>query len=366
MLAFVTGTVALAVLAHRLGPLVAHLPVRHRAVACHGAVGFHIGTGCTRRCAHGLVVWPLAWIVHWWTLPVRKQRAATCHRTVRQRVRHALVQARAHRVRLALIAWVSWEASEWVGQWFAEGTVGMACARRGPPLATWCWQRAARAWSGGHGACMLTSTRSAPHCDRSVPGRRFVLVNVVSPGSAARCPYVPLANPLDFTLIAATVRAVRVDARHRMLDETDAWRWLGVCSVRAGQRDRVPHRCTNAGVPWRWSAAICARRRCRSPTLTLMGRDGVGRCVIAKQRVRWRPLWMAARCCWPSSSASSSCSILRRCRAVPASSRFSASACCCWDRVIAPLPPRCDAIPTYAGRKARWHCLLDSSRDFVT
>lgn len=294
MLAFVTGTVALALLAHRR--------VRWPRLAWFGIallpamvlVGFHDWDRMhTTLRAWGFIVWPLAWIVHWWAL-----HAADGSGTDGDAVDHPPAKAagwlkHAHTASaLALVAWISWEASEWVGRWFDEGTVWMACAAAWPAIAYLALAPRCTAWSGWpwrvHGDAYAVSAATAIAAFLAV---WFVLVNVVSPGSAAPLPYVPLANPLDFTLIAALVVLFAWTRATAMLDETDAWRFLGIAVFVLVNAIvfRTVHQWLD--VPWRWSALL--RSTVLQAALTLMWTaTALPLMVIANKRAL-RPLWMA-------------------------------------------------------------------------
>jgi hypothetical protein len=129
---------------------------------------------------------------------------------------------------IAVVAWIAWEASEWVGRVFAEGTVWMPCAAAWPAIL----YLALVARTGDWHRWPLTVyrdayTASAATTIAALLAVWFALVNVISPGGTAPLPYVPLANPLDVTLIAA-LAAVFVWARGTLhVAERALYRWWG-------------------------------------------------------------------------------------------------------------------------------------------
>ena len=81
-------------------------------------------------------------------------------------------------------------------------------------------------------------------------------------GIAAPLPYVPLANPLDVTLIAALAALFAWARRFERLDEPTLYGWFGVALFLFVNAFvfRAVHQW--ADVPWRWSALL-ASNRCR-------------------------------------------------------------------------------------------------------
>lgn len=289
MLAFVTGTVMLALVLRRWLRWSRLVWFGVALLPAMALVGFHDWERMhTTLRAWGYIVWPLAWIVHWWTL-----HAADDGQDDVPSGEVAGWRKHAHTASvLALIAWVSWEASEWVGSWFDDGTVWMACAAAWPAIAYLALAPRFAGWQGwpwrAHGDAYAVSAATAIAAFLAV---WFVLVNVVSPGSAAPLPYVPLANPLDFTLIAALVVLFAWTRATNMLDETDAWRLVGVAVFVLVNAIvfRAVHQWLD--VPWRWNALL--RSTVLQATLTLMWTaTALPLMVIANKRAI-RPLWMA-------------------------------------------------------------------------
>ncbi len=293
MLAFVTGTVAVALLLHRrlrwsrlpwFG--VALLPAMMLA-GIHDWQRMH-----TTLLAWGVVVWPLAWGVHWFAL-----RAAEGARNGQAWVANSPTPAPAwlkhvHTASaIALVGWLSWEASEWVGRWFAEGTVWMACAAAWPAIAYLALAPRMATWTGwpwtGYREAYAVSGAMAIAALLAV---WFVLVNVVSPGSAAPLPYVPLANPLDCTLIAALIVLFAWSRATDILDETPAYGCLGaaVFLFINALVFRAVHQWL--GVPWDLDALL--QSTTLQAALTLMWTaTALPLMVLANQRAI-RPLWM--------------------------------------------------------------------------
>ncbi|MEP7328734.1 MAG: DUF2339 domain-containing protein, partial [Betaproteobacteria bacterium] len=293
MLAFVTGTVAVALILRRwlrwsrlawFG--VALLPAM-ALVGIHDWQRMH-----TTMLAWGFVVWPLAWIVHWCVLHAADALRADAAiddappATIVAWLKHA------HTISaIALVAWISWEASEWVGRWFADGTVWIACAAAWPAIAYLALAPRTAAWQGWPWTSYRDAyVNSAATAIAAFLAVWFVLVNVVSPGGAAPLPYVPLANPLDFTLIATLVVLFAWARATDVLDDATCYRSLGVAVFLLVNAIvfRTVHQWLD--VPWRWSALL--RSTTLQATLTLMWTaTALPLMVIANKRAI-RPLWM--------------------------------------------------------------------------
>ena len=293
MLAFVTGTVALALLLRRWLRWSRLVWFGVALLPAMALVGFHDWERMhTTLRAWGYVVWPLAWVVHWWVLRaadawrVDDALAAAPPGPAAEWLKHAHTASA-----IALVAWISWEGSEWVGRWFEEGTVWLACAAAWPAIAYLALASRGAVWRGWPWAEYRDAYAiSAATAIAAFLAVWFVLVNVVSPGSAVPLPYVPLANPLDFTLIAALVVLFAWTRATNMLDETDGYRWLGVAVFVLVNAIvfRTVHQWLD--VPWRMQPLL--RSTVLQATLTLMWTaTALPLMVIANKRAI-RPLWM--------------------------------------------------------------------------
>jgi uncharacterized membrane protein len=246
----------------------------------------------TTLLAWGFVAWPLAWIVHWLVL-----RAADDARNdtapagdppspPSEWLKHVHTASA-----IALVGWVSWEASEWVGRWFAEGTVWMACAAAWPAIVFLALAPRTAAWPGwpwsSHRDAYAVSAAMAIAALLAV---WFVLVNVVSPGSAAPLPYVPLANPLDCTLIAALVVLFAWLRATDTLDETTTYACLGaaVFLLINALVFRAVHQWLH--VPWRLHVLL--QSTTLQAALTLMWTATALPLMVLANKRAIRPLWM--------------------------------------------------------------------------
>jgi len=221
MLAWVAGTAAAGLLLARTlrwpraeWLFVAVLP----ALAVVGLFAFDLFRTTLR--GYGWLAWPLAWLVH-----VAGLRAVEAGVDAGTRTWSWL--RRLHAVTgVAFVAWLAWEASEWTGRATADGTVWIACAAALPAiayLAAVAWPQARQAWplsahaeAYGRGAGTAVALALAAW---------FAGVSVISPGEPHPWPYVPLANPLDLTLVAALAAL---------------WQWSGAWApLSAGGRLRL-------------------------------------------------------------------------------------------------------------------------------
>jgi uncharacterized membrane protein len=293
MLAFVTATVAVALLLRhwlRWSRLpwfgVALLPAM-MLVGIHDWQRMH-----TTLLAWGVAIWPLAWIVHWLVLRaaddarIEKALADDAPAPAADWLKHVHTASA-----IALVGWLSWEASEWVGRWFTEGTVWMACAAAWPAIVFLALAPRTATWQGwpwaGHRDAYAVSAAMAIAALLAV---WFVLVNVVSPGSAAPLPYVPLANPLDCTLIAALVVLFAWLRATDTLDETTTYACLGaaVFLFINALVFRAVHQWLN--VPWRLHVLLQSTTLQAALTLTWTA-TALPLMVLANKRAI-RPLWM--------------------------------------------------------------------------
>ena len=205
----------------------------------------------------GPIVWPVAWALHWMTL--RAIEGATGESGDAEAAPAWLRDAHAASA-VALVAWVSWEASEWTGRvtprgsaWIAcaaalPATIGLAATLWRPAMACWPFSRHADAYAK-HAGWVLASALAV----------WFAGTNVVSPGSATPLPWVPVANPLDVTLAAALAALAGWAAAHSGMAQPAREHWLGGALFVAGNGFilRVTHHW--GGVPWRLSTLMADR-----------------------------------------------------------------------------------------------------------
>jgi uncharacterized membrane protein len=227
------------------------------AMVLAGLVQFHDAR--TTLVWPGGIVWPLAWALHWATLHaveasvVDGERGADGERMPAPSWLRDVHTASA----VALVAWASWEASEWAGRVTPRGSAWIACAAALPAmagLAATLWSRAMARWPfarfpdayAKHAGWIVAPALAA----------WFVGTNVVSPGNATPLPWLPLANPLDVTLAAALAAVVAWARAHSGMPRAAREHWLGGALFVAGNGFllRVAHHW--GGVPWRLSSLL--------------------------------------------------------------------------------------------------------------
>ena len=293
VLAWVTAGVALALAMApvlRWPRLAAAGAVLLPAMAIAAFIDFHLVR--TTLATWGLVVWPCAWIVHWWALhagETLKERAGA--------PKYAAVDVNAflnaaHSVSaVALTAQIAWELSEWVGRWTPDYTTWTPCAAALPAIvylafvahrannASWPFVDRFRAYAIGAGTPIA-----------GVLALWFFLVNVSNPGDPAPLPYMPLANPLDVTLALALWTGAAWAKRFDILPERALYQWLGAGIFVAlnGVVLRTAHHWLD--VPWRLSALLASKPLQAALTLTWT-LTALTAMVVATRR-RERILWM--------------------------------------------------------------------------
>jgi len=245
----------------------------------------------TTLAGYGLWLWPLAWVVQWATLAVlerswyaRDESPAPAGTPWLGRL-HATSAA-------MLVAWLAWEASEWAGRIAPAGSVWMPCAAVWPAmlyLAAMARLPVAAPWP--FATFREAYARHAATVVATLAGVWFLLVNLLSPGGAPPLPYVPLANPLDLTLLAVAcalfawaARAGVGTARHRY-----AWLGLALFVLVNAIVLRTVHQWL--GVPWRLAALVGSKPLQAALTLTWTA-TALPLMVLAHRRAL-RPLWMA-------------------------------------------------------------------------
>lgn len=239
----------------------------------------------TTLASGGWLAWPLAWAAHAAGLRAVGHDAWPARRLQWLGEAHVATA-------LALVAWLGWEASEWVGRSTAEGTVWIACAAALPPLlylAAVTRARAATAWPfGAHGDAW---GRRAGAVIAVALAAWFVGVNVVSPGDPRPLPWLPLANPLDVTLAAALVAAWRWSAAWTALPASQR---LWACALAAfvaghGALARAAHHL--GGVAWDADALFAYRPLQAAVTLSWT-LAALGAMLLATRRAL-REVWLA-------------------------------------------------------------------------
>jgi uncharacterized membrane protein len=233
-------------------------------------------------------VWPLAWIVHW-----RLLRAADGLReTAARPERTAAILRFAHSASaVAVVAWIAWEMSEWVGRLFPVGTVWVACAAALPAIAylllVSAWRTSAAWPMAEYGDAYA---RTAGTVVAAFLGLWFYIVNVISPGSAAPLPYVPVLNPLDLTLVLALTAAFVWAQRTQQVAERTLYAWFGVALFLFVNAIvfRTVHQWL--GVPWRASTLMASKPLQAALTLTWTA-TALPLMLLATRRAI-RPLWM--------------------------------------------------------------------------
>ena len=292
-LAFATGSVALALLLRRW----LHWP----RLAWFGAALLPVMAVValadwdqmrTTLTAYGWLVWPLAWVTHWRVLHAADALRADPSVADAGAGRAARFLAFTHAASgIALVAWLSWEASEWVGRAFPEGTIWMPSAAAWPAIA----YLVLMARGGDMPRWPLSAyrdayTMSAATTIATLLAVWFALVNVISPGGTAPLPYVPLANPLDLTLVAA-LAALFVWSRERAgMAERTLYAWWGaaVFLLVNAMVFRTIHQWLD--VPWRLPSLLASKPLQAALTLTWTA-TALPLMLLATRRAI-RPLWM--------------------------------------------------------------------------
>ncbi len=239
---------------------------------------------------HGWVLWPAVWVLQWVVLraierPVHAGSEASF-------VAHGRYLGAAHAASaIALVAWIAWEASEWVGRSAAPGSVWLPCAAVWPAvfyLVAMAYLPPAARWPFGR--FRDAYVRTAATVIATLACVWFLLVNVFSPGGAPPLPYIPLANPLDLTLLAVLAAVFAWCSRATDVDERTLFTWQGVALFILVNAIvfRTVHQW--GGVPWRFNALSASK--VLQAALTLTWTVTALPLMVVAHRHAIRPLWM--------------------------------------------------------------------------
>ena len=293
VLAWITGSVVLALAmarALRWPRLAAAGAVLLPAMAIAAFIDFRLSR--TTLVNWGFVVWPCAWLVHWWALhdgEALKRRAGD--------PKYAAVDIdaflnAAHSVSaVALTAQIAWESSEWVGRWTPAYTAWTPCAAALPAiayLALVAHRRDSAHWPFANRIRAYAIGAGMPIAGFLVLW--FFTVNLLSPGNPSPLPYLPLANPLDVTLALALATSATWAKRLPTLPERAWYQWLGA-GIFVALNGVVLRTAHNWGdVPWRLSSLLASKPLQAALTLTWT-LTALSAMVFATRR-RERTLWM--------------------------------------------------------------------------
>jgi len=295
MLAWIVASVGLALLLARPlrwprldGTAVVLLPALALALGHDFA---HVRTSVT---AFGWAVYPLAWALHFAALYRSGTRVpdwpAPGATKAAQDPRPLLGAAHAFGA-LLLLGQVAWETGEWTARVTAPGTAWAACAHllplalylalvvRGERGANWPMRDFGDAYARTAGTVVAVMLALGS-----------VALAVLSPGDTRPLPYVPLANPLDLTLLIA-LGALFFWARQnaRVMART-LYRGLAVGAfvILNGIVARTVHHWL--GVPWQLSALMSSRPL--QAALTLTWTVAALAAMVVATRLRLRALWL--------------------------------------------------------------------------
>jgi uncharacterized membrane protein len=240
----------------------------------------------------GWLAFALAWIVHWRALRAGESLPDAAAEGTAPAPGAAGFLDAIHAVSaFALTAQVAWEASEWTGRYTDAGTVWVACAAALPAIAFLAavprLQYSARWPFATHGDAYA---RAAGGTIAALLALWFVAVNVLAPGDATPLPYVPLANPLDATLVVALGALFVWAQRCSRLAERRRYVGLGLLLFVAlnGIVLRTAHQW--GGIAWDFAALMASKPLQAALTLT-WSTTAVAVMVTATRR-GLRPLWM--------------------------------------------------------------------------
>jgi uncharacterized membrane protein len=292
ILAWVTGSVAASL---ALARLLAWPRLRTAGIALLPAMVLvalaDFDRARTTLTVYGWLIWPSAWFVHWVVL-----RAAGAPRGGDPSIsgdsdRDRLLRTAHAASAVMLTAQIAWEASEWTARATDAHTAWTACAAALPAVAflLLCVRfHASARWP------------AVPYRDAYAVGAGgpvagllavwFFVVNAMSPGDPYPLPYVPVANPLDITLVLALVALVVWARRFSGIPERTLYRWIGagVFVALNGVVIRAAHHWGH--VPWRLSSLLASKPLQAALTLTWTLTALALMYTATKHKLR--PLWM--------------------------------------------------------------------------
>ena len=216
---------------------------------------------------YGWLVWPLAWVLLWLVLHYAERARATT--PANQPTRNDMLRVAHAASAIALVAWSSWELSEWVGRRSPVESIWLACAAALPMiayLAATVKLRDAQRWPFQHDAQAYGA--SAGTTVAAFLFAWLVVVSVTARGDPAPLPYLPLLNPLDVTLIAAIAALAAWDRVWGQHPVRTRFAWLGATAflVLNGAVVRTAHHWGD--VAWRFDALLAYRPLQAALTLT--------------------------------------------------------------------------------------------------
>ncbi len=251
----------------------------------------------TTLAATGWLVWPLAWIVHWYVLlAFDSLRAGVAGAAVDSgapdQAASTTVLRRAHTASaITLVAWIVWEASEWTGRAMPRGTVWMACAAAWPAIVYLTVIVRGERWTGWPLARYRDAyALSAATTIAAFLGAWFALANVSSPGDADPLSYLPLANPLDLTLIAALGVLFAWARRILGIDDRPLYGWWGLAVFLL--INAIVFRTVHQWQDVAWSVPKLLASRTLQAALTLTWTATALPLMLFANRRSVRPLWM--------------------------------------------------------------------------
>ncbi len=246
----------------------------------------------TTLTMYGWLVWPAAWIAHAFVLRAADARAPAAEVAGRAPSGAGGILRFVHAFSVfALTVQLAWEASEWAGRSTPAHTVWVACAAALPA--------AACLW-------IVTRWRDDPHWPFPIHGDAYAVgagtpiagllavwffaVNVLSPGDVSPLPYLPLANPLDLTLVLALAAAFGWGRRFARLSLQSLYGWFGVALFVAlnGVVLRTAHQWGD--IAWRLPALVASKPL--QAALTLTWSATALAVMFTATRRGLRPLWM--------------------------------------------------------------------------
>ena len=250
----------------------------------------HVRTSLTE---YGWAVYPLAWALQFASLyrGEARMRGSPAEAGAGAALRGWLAAAHALGA-LLLLAQVAWEAGEWTARLTPRGTVWSACAHLAPlaaylaavvrvgKVSPWPLRTFGDAYALSVGTIAAVALAVG-----------FIALALLNPGDPQPLSYIPLANPLELTLVVAlaalffwardTAR-VPAQALHRLLG-------AGAFIVLNGIVVRSVHHWL--GVPWRIEALLASRPL--QAALTLTWTIAALAAMVTATRRALRTLWLA-------------------------------------------------------------------------